>query len=86
MSSVRARLVTQNSLSMTEIEKRWEALGITKELQGKVKENIVKLFESEAKPLLEEPKEKLEFNEVNFPMVTKVLGKTLYGAEPTPMK
>lgn len=35
---------------------------------------------------MEEPKEKLEFNEVNFPMVTKVLGKTLYGAEPTPMK
>lgn len=70
-SSVRARLVTQNSLSMTEIEKRWEALGITKELQGKVKENIAKLFESECKEL---------------PIVKKAYARIMGDAPKTPTK
>ena len=78
--------MTEEQKVKEEAHKRWEALGLTDGLQGELKENIAKLFESEAKRLMEEPKEKLEFNEVNFPMVTKVLGKTLYGAEPTPMK
>lgn len=86
-SSVRARLVTQNSLSMTESEKRWEALGITKELQGEIKENIVKLFESEAKRLLDEPKENNEVNEATpLPIVLKVYAKTMGDAPKTPMK
>ena len=72
---------------MTESEKRWEALGFTKELQGKVKENIVKLFESEAKRLLDEPKENNEVNEATpLPIVLKVYAKTMGDAPKTPMK
>ena len=71
MSSVRARLVTQNSLSMREIEKRWEALGITKELQGEIKENVAKLFSSECNEL---------------PIAKKVYAKTMGDASKTPMK
>lgn len=75
------------SLDMTEIEKRWEALGFTKELQGEVKENIVKLFESEAKRLLDEPKENNEVNEATpLPIVLKVYAKTMGDAPKTPMK
>lgn len=70
-SSVRARLVTQNSLSMTESEKRWEALGLTKELQGEIKENVAKLFSSECKEL---------------PVVKKVYAKTMGDAPKTLMK
>lgn len=56
---------------MTESEKRWEALGLTKELQGEIKENVVKLFESECKEL---------------PIVKKVYAKTMGDAPKTPMK
>ena len=70
------------SLDMTEIEKRiekrWEALGLTKELKG--------LFESEAKHLLDEPKENNEFNGVALPIVLKVYAKTMGDAPKTPMK
>lgn len=71
------------SLDMTEIEKRiekrWEALGLTKELKG--------LFESEAKCLLDEPKENNEVNEVTpLPIVLKVYAKTMGDAPKTPMK
>ncbi len=59
------------SLDMTESEKRWEALGITKELQGEIKENIAKLFSSECKEL---------------PIVKKVYAKTMGDAPKTPMK
>lgn len=56
---------------MTESEKRWEALGITKELQGEIKENVAKLFSSECKEL---------------PIVKRVYAKTMGDAPKTPMK
>jgi len=56
---------------MTESEKRWEALGIPKELQGKVKENVAKLFSSECKEL---------------PVIKKVYAKTMGDAPKTLMK
>ena len=79
-------VMTEQEKTRKEICERWASFGLTEGLQGKSIETIVKLFESETKQLTEEAKEKLEFNEVNFPILTKVLGKTLYGAEPTPMK
>ena len=60
-----------NFYVMTENEKRWEALGIAKDLQDELKEGIAKLFESENKVL---------------PIVERVYAKTMGGGPKTPMK
>ena len=56
-----------------EIRKRWEAIGLTEGLRGELNEDIVKLFESEAKKVVADYEN--EPDEVNFPIIKQVWKK-----------
>ena len=53
-----------------EIVKRWESLGLTEGLHGKSLENIVKLYESEAKQLDAEYEAK-DYSEIEWPRIVR---------------
>ena len=61
-----------------EINKRWDALGMTEGLKGVVKENIATLFENQAKALLSEATasdNSGSFETVVFPIIRRVFSK-----------
>ena len=63
-----------------EINKRWDALGMTEGLKGVVKENIATLFENQAKALLSEATasdNSGSFETVVFPIIRRVFSKLL---------
>ena len=63
-----------------EINKRWDALGMTEGLKGVVKENVATLFENEAKALLSEATasdNSGSFETVVFPIIRRVFSKLL---------
>ena len=63
-----------------EINKRWDALGMTEGLKGVVKENIATLFENQAKALLSEATASANsgsFETVVFPIIRRVFSKLL---------
>ena len=63
-----------------EINKRWDALGMTEGLKGVVKENIATLFENQAKALLSEATasdNNGSFETVVFPIIRRVFSKLL---------
>ena len=63
-----------------EINRRWDALGMTEGLKGVVKENVATLFENEAKALLSEATasdNSGSFETVVFPIIRRVFSKLL---------
>ena len=63
-----------------EINKRWDALGMTEGLKGVIKENIATLFENQAKALLSEATasdNSGSFETVVFPIIRRVFSKLL---------
>ena len=61
-----------------EINRRWDALGMTEGLKGVVKENVATLFENEAKALLSEATDNSgSFETVVFPIIRRVFSKLL---------
>lgn len=63
-----------------EINKRWDALGMTEGLKGVIKENVATLFENEAKALLSEATasdNSGSFETVVFPIIRRVFSKLL---------
>lgn len=56
-----------------EIRKRWESIGLTEGLRGELKEDIIELFESEAKKVVGDYEN--EPGEVNFPIIKRVWKK-----------
>ena len=64
----------------TQIQERWDKLGLTEGLQGYIKENIATLYENEAKHLLTEATasdNSGSFETVVFPIIRRVFSKLL---------
>lgn len=62
--------MTNDKKVREEIVKRWESLGFTEGLHGKSLENIVKLYESEAKQLVAESETK-DYSEIEWPRIIR---------------
>jgi hypothetical protein len=60
-----------------DVAKKWENFGFLDGLSGHVKENIAKLYESQASSLLNETREEegSDFADIQFPIVRRVISK-----------